>query len=105
LSPLGPVDALVATPVLGVSLLGWVIRIAIGLVAIVAIYVVLAGLLAKFKIAPPEEIDPDDVVAVDVRFRCIVCGAEVTMTAAQDADEIEAPRHCREDMVRVGPRA
>jgi hypothetical protein len=104
-NPLGPVDALLAAAPLGVSLLGWVIRIAIGLVAVVAIYVVLAGILAKFKIAPPEEIDPEDVVPVDVRFRCIVCGAEVTMTAAQDADEIEAPRHCREDMVRVGPRA
>jgi hypothetical protein len=104
-NPLGPLDALLAGPALAVSLLGWVIRIAIGLVAIVAIYVLLAGMLAKFKIAPPEEIDPEDVVAVDVRFRCIVCGAEVTMTAAQDAEEIEAPRHCREDMVRVGPRA
>jgi len=25
------------------------------------------------------------------------------MTAAQSDDEIAAPRHCREDMVRVGP--
>jgi len=32
-----------------------------------------------------------------------VCGAEVTMTAAQAGEEPEAPRHCREDMVRVGP--
>jgi hypothetical protein len=31
----------------------------------------------------------------------VVCGAEVTMTAAQDQSEIEAPRHCREDMVPV----
>jgi hypothetical protein len=99
-NPLGAVDVIV-----GVSFLGWVIRIAIGAVAIVAIYVVLAGMLTKFKIAPPEEIDPDDVVEVDIRFRCIVCGAEVTMTAAQDADEIDAPRHCREDMVRLGPQA
>jgi hypothetical protein len=96
---LGSLDAAV-----GVSFLGWVIRIAIGLVSIIAIYVLLAGTLAKFKIAPPEEIDPEDIVAVDIRFRCIVCGAEVTMTAAQDADEVDAPRHCREDMVRLGPR-
>jgi hypothetical protein len=100
LIPLRPVAVIV-----GVSFLGWVIRIAIGAVAIVVIYVALAGMLTKFKIAPPEEIDPEDVVEVDVRFRCIVCGAEVTMTAAQDADDIEAPRHCREDMVRVGPQA
>jgi hypothetical protein len=90
--------------VVAVSVLGWIIRIAIGLVAVVAIYVLLAGMISKFKIAPPEEIDPDDVVPVDIRFRCIVCGAEVTMTAAQDADEIDAPRHCREDMVRMGPQ-
>jgi hypothetical protein len=82
---------------LGVSALGWIIRVAVALVAIVAIYVVLAGMIAKFKVAPPEEID--------VKFRCIVCGAEVTMTAAQDAEEIDAPRHCREDMVRLGPQS
>ena len=100
MTAIGFPDAVVA-----VSVLGWIIRIAIGLVAVVAIYVLLAGMISKFKIAPPEEIDPDDVVPVDIRFRCIVCGAEVTMTAAQDADEIDAPRHCREDMVRMGPQA
>jgi hypothetical protein len=68
-----------------------------------AIYLVGAGALRKFKIAPDSEPDPEQVVPVDARFRCIVCGAEVTMTSAQDADELEAPRHCREDMVRVGP--
>ena len=99
MTAIGFPDAVVA-----VSVLGWIIRIAIGLVAVVAIYVLLAGMISKFKIAPPEEIDPDDVVPVDIRFRCIVCGAEVTMTAAQDADEIDAPRHCREDMVRMGPQ-
>ena len=34
------------------------------------------------------------------RMRCTVCGAEVTMTAAPD-EEVDAPRHCREDMVGV----
>ena len=34
-------------------------------------------------------------------FRCSVCGAEVVMTAAQSGTEIDAPRHCREDMVLV----
>ena len=100
MTAIGFPDAVVA-----VSVLGWIIRVAIGLVAVVAIYVLLAGMISKFKIAPPEEIDPDDVVPVDIHFRCIVCGAEVTMTAAQDADEIDAPRHCREDMVRMGPQA
>ena len=61
-------------PVSGVSVIGWIIRVVVGLIAIVAIYLVGAGMLAKFKVPPPAEPDPDTVVAVDVRFRCIVCG-------------------------------
>ena len=87
--------------VLAVSFLGWVLRIAITVVAIVGIYVIGAGILAKFKIAPPAEPDPDLVVPVDLRFRCTVCGAEVVMTAAQADVEIDPPRHCREDMVLI----
>ena len=59
-------------------------------------------MLRKFHVAPPAEPDPDDIKPVDLHFRCIVCGAEVTMTAAQDEDP-EPPRHCREDMVLVAP--
>jgi hypothetical protein len=90
---------------LGVSALGWVLRGLVGVVAAVVIYVVIAGVLAKFKIAPDSEPDPEAVVPVNARFRCIVCGAEVVMTAAQSGDELEPPRHCREDMVPVGPQA
>ena len=86
---------------IAVSWLGWVVRIAITVIAIVGIYLIGAATLAKFKIAPPAEPDPDDVVPVDQRFRCTVCGAEVVMTAANAEQEIEAPRHCREDMVPV----
>ena len=90
---------------LAVSVIGWILRSAIALVAMVAIYSIGAGTLRKFKIAPATEPDPEQVVPVNARFRCIVCGAEVTMTAAQAGDDLEAPRHCREDMVRVGPVA
>ena len=45
----------------------------------------------------PEEPDPDDIVDVEVAYRCTVCGLRLTVTAAQDA-ELVAPRHCREDM-------
>lgn len=86
---------------IAVSLLGWVIRLAIAVVAIVGIYLIGAATLAKFKIAPPAEPDPDDVVPVDMRYRCSVCGAEVTMTAANAEQELEPPRHCREDMLPV----
>ena len=66
----------------------------------VAIYVVGAAILRKFKVAPPAEPDPESVIPVNLRFRCTVCGAEVTMTAAQGED-VDPPRHCREDMVPV----
>lgn len=89
-------------PFLAVSFIGWIVRIVIALVAMLVIYAVGAGILRKFKIAPSDP-DPDQVVPVDARYRCAVCGAEVTMTAAQAGDELDAPRHCREDMVRVGP--
>lgn len=88
-----------------VTTVGWVVRVTIALAAMLAIYLVGAGTLRKFKLAPDAEPDPAQVVPVDARFACIVCGAEVTMTAAQDSDALEAPRHCREDMVRVGPVA
>ena len=48
-----------------------------------------------------DEPDPADLHPVDLRFRCIVCGAEVVMTTAA-GDDPEAPRHCREDMVLIG---
>jgi hypothetical protein len=89
-------------PVLAISTIGWVVRIIIAVVAMLAIYVVGASVVRKFKVEPDEEVDPEDVVPVDLRFRCIVCGAEVVMTSAQAGDEEpDAPRHCREDMIPV----
>ncbi|MFI5046825.1 MAG: hypothetical protein ACHQIG_07145 [Acidimicrobiia bacterium] len=79
--------------------MGWVFRIVLALTVAVTLYVIGASMLRKFHVAPPPEPDPDDIKPVNLRFRCIVCGAEVTMTAAQD--DPEAPRHCREDMVLV----
>ena len=76
-----------------------ILRIVIGVVVALTVYVIGANMLRKFHVAPPAEPDPEDIKPVDLRFRCIVCGAEVTMTAAQD--DPEAPRHCREDMVLV----
>jgi hypothetical protein len=81
-------------------MLGWILRVVVALAAGVTIYVIGASMLRKFKTAPPPEPDPDDVHPVDLRFRCSVCGAEVTMTAAQ-GDDPDPPRHCREDMVPV----
>jgi hypothetical protein len=81
-------------------MLGWTLRVVLAVAAGLTIYVFGASILRKFKTAPPPEPDPEDVRPVNLRYRCTVCGAEVTMTAAQGEDP-EAPRHCREDMVLV----
>ena len=78
-----------------------ILRVVVGLAIGIAIYLMGASLLRKFWVAPPAEPDPDLVVPVDLKFRCGVCGAEVVMTAAQADTEIDAPRHCREDMILV----
>ena len=94
-------DLVLADLVLAVSTLGWILRVAVAVVAIVLIYLFGASLLRKFKVVPDAEPDPESVVPVNIRYRCVVCGVEVTMTAAQDGSEPEAPRHCREDMVQI----
>jgi hypothetical protein len=88
-------------PVLAVSTIEWILRGAIALVAVVLIYLFLAAVLRKFKVAPGTEPDPEAVVPMNVRYRCTVCGAEVVMTAAQGDVPVEPPRHCREDMIEV----
>ena len=45
----------------------------------------------------PDEPDPGEIVEVDRRYRCTVCGMRLTVTHAQ-GEESAAPRHCREDM-------
>jgi hypothetical protein len=79
---------------------GLVLRVLIGLVGAVTIYVIGAALLRKFKIEPEPKPDPTMLRPVDVEFRCTVCGTTVVMTTAA-GDDPEPPRHCREDMVRV----
>ncbi len=77
-----------------------VLRVVIGLVGALSIYVVGASLLRKFKVPPEPEPDPAQLRPVEVEFRCSICGTTVVMTSAA-GDEPEPPRHCREDMVRV----
>ena len=83
-----------------------VLRVAIALVAAVLLYL-LAVKVVRTMMSPPPPDEPDmtKVEPVDVRYRCMVCGTEVTMTGSPDADAPAAPRHCREDMTLVGADA
>jgi hypothetical protein len=65
-------------------------------------YLIWRGSLAVIRMLStrPPEVDPEDVVTVDQGYRCTVCGAELTMTAVNLADD-RPPRHCREDMIPV----
>lgn len=79
----------------------WFVRIGIALVAGLVIYAVATASIRMFKTMPPEEVPPGDLRPVDYRYRCIVCGAEVTMTGTPGDEVPEPPRHCREDMALV----
>ncbi len=85
---------------LGVGVVGWLVRAVVALVAGVTLYLVGVGMIRKFTVAPEPEPSPEDLREVNLRYRCVVCGAEVVMTVAA-VDEPDAPRHCREDMALV----
>jgi hypothetical protein len=74
------------------------------LVAAVLIYLWGARSVAGFSKGEPPP-DPSEAVLedVDLRYRCIVCGAQLVLFAAPEGDLPEAPRHCREPMVLVAP--
>ena len=73
----------------------FLIAVAIG-VAIWLIAIRVIRMLAE----PPPDVDPDDIVATDIKYRCSICGTEVTMTAVSTS-EAAAPKHCREEMDEV----
>ena len=79
------------------------LRVLVALAACVLLYL-LAVKVVRTMMAPPPPDEPDlsKLEPVDYRYRCLVCGTEVTMTASPDAEAPDAPRHCREDMHLLG---
>lgn len=65
--------------IIGVAIL-WIIR---------RILVVLA--------TPPPEVNPEEIVDVELHYRCSICGTELIVTAAS-VTEPDPPKHCREEM-------
>lgn len=82
-----------------------ILKITVALVVAVGLYYLAARIIHMFTIVPPEEPEPGEIQPVDFHYRCIVCGSEVTMTAAPGGEMPDAPRHCREDMVLVSADA
>ena len=78
-------------------------RILIAVVAAVLIYLLAVRVIrAMMRPGPPDEPDRSSLRPVDYRYRCMICGAEVTMTAAPGDEVPDPPRHCKEDMTLVG---
>ncbi len=76
-------------------MLKFLVAVAIG-VAIWMVAIRVIRMLAE----PPPEIDPDSIVTTDLKYRCSICGTEVTMTAVSTS-EASPPKHCREEMDEV----
>ena len=72
------------------------------LIAVAIGYVIWRASIATLRMlaTPPPEIDPEDIVSTEQKYRCSICGTEVTMTVA-NVQEQKAPRHCREEMDEV----
>ena len=77
------------------------LKLVVAIAAALGIYLAAAAVVRSFTVPPPEEPDPERLRPVHFRYRCIVCGSEVTMTSAPDGELPDAPRHCREDMALV----
>ncbi len=78
------------------------IDLAIAVVIGVMIMAVALWTIRLLATPPPPEPDPNELVDVEVTYQCSVCGMQLTVTYAQDADP-KPPRHCREEMVLVAP--
>ena len=73
------------------------LKVAVAIVAFFCIYLTGTFIVRCFTHLPAEP-EIGRLRKVDYRYRCAVCGTEVTMTAAPEDEIPNAPRHCREDM-------
>jgi hypothetical protein len=79
-------------------------KVVVAIVAFFCIYLTGTFVVRGLSHGPPAEPEIGRLRKVDYRYRCTVCGTEVTMTAAPDDEIPHAPRHCREDMNLVVER-
>ncbi len=72
---------------------------AVGCWLILRVGVLVLGGMARPIPEPPPA---GELRKVKIAYRCEVCGAEVRMTVAPDADP-EPPRHCQDEMTLMTP--
>lgn len=77
------------------------LKVSVAIIAFFCIYLAGTFVIRSFMHAPPAEPEIGRLRRVNYRYRCTVCGTEVTMTAAPEDEVPNAPRHCREDMTLV----
>ncbi len=66
----------------------------------VAIYAGAKWMIDLLATPPPPEPSPEDLVEVERKYHCTVCGLRLTVTHAVD-ERGKAPRHCMEEMDEV----
>ncbi len=88
--------------VLEVHGVGVIVSLAIALVFFVLVMRIGVGALSRLGTPTPPPPPPGELRKVKLTYWCSLCGSELRMTLATDA-EPEAPRHCMEDMVLLTP--
>jgi hypothetical protein len=76
------------------------IRLLIAVAAVVLLLKAGMAVLGMFARPVPKPPPPGEMRRVNLRYRCVVCGAEVKMVSAPD-DMPPPPRHCVEEMEPV----
>ena len=81
-----------------------VLKVLGALLAAVVLYLIGARMVGNFSKSDPPP-DPSEIPLedVDLRYRCIVCGAQAVLYMAPEGEPPDPPRHCREPMALVTP--
>ncbi len=87
--------------ILAVSV-GSVLWFAVGIALMVVLWRTGMTMLHALSAPPAPPPEPGELRKVNMRYRCDVCGVELKLTLAPDADP-PPPKHCLEEMVVVAP--
>lgn len=81
---------------------GSVIWFLLGLVLMVVLWKIGMAMLQALSAPPVPPPEAGELRKVNMKYRCDVCGVELTLNLAPD-DDPPAPTHCLEEMVIVAP--